>query len=72
MKAQNLKPQSTGRFQTAKQASETTRLTTLLLVLQRLTGTTLSGIAVGVQLGNVLVCLSMLLLGPAVVLGLLP
>jgi hypothetical protein len=42
------------------------------LLLEKLTGVVLGGIAVSVQIGNVLVCVSILLLGPAFVLGLLP
>jgi hypothetical protein len=73
MEAQNLKPQLRGcPGKPGHEASETTRLNRLMLALQRLTGTTLSGIAVGIQLGNVMVCLSMLILGPAVILRLLP
>lgn len=47
-------------------------LTGLMLVLQRLTGRALSAIGVGVQLGNVLICAAILLLGPSVALELLP
>jgi len=45
--------------------------TNLTLKLQTLFGAMLSGVAVSVQLGNVLVCLSMLLVGPSIILSLL-
>lgn len=57
------------RYEDGKRS--TLRLTNLMLTLQKLLGTTLSGIAVSIQVGNVLVCLFMLLLGPAVVVNLL-
>lgn len=47
-------------------------LTKLMLTLQTLFGAALSGFAVLVQLATMLACLSMLLLGPAALLGLLP
>lgn len=53
-------------------AGDTPRLTGLMLMLQKLLGTTLGGIAMGIQVGNVLICVSALLFGPAVILGLLP
>jgi len=56
----------------ANRAGDGMRLTDLMIGLQKLLGTTLSGIAVSVQVGNILICASMLLLGPAAVLGLLP
>jgi hypothetical protein len=56
----------------ANRAGDGMRLTDLMIGLQKLLGTTLSGIAVGVQVGNILICAAMMLLGPAVILGLLP
>lgn len=44
----------------------------LLHLIERLTGALLGSLCVGVQLGNVLVCIFVLLLGPAVVIELLP
>lgn len=39
--------------------------------MRRITGALLGAVAVGAQVGNALVCVAALLLGPAVVLGLL-
>jgi hypothetical protein len=50
----------------------TLRLTNLMLVLQKLIGATLGGIAVSIMVGNVLICSSILLLGADVTLSLLP
>jgi hypothetical protein len=47
-------------------------VTQVAVLLEKLTGVVLGGIAVSVQIGNVLVCVSVLMLGPAFVLGLLP
>jgi hypothetical protein len=53
-------------------AGEAPGLTDLMLALQTLFGAMLSVIAVSILIGNVLVCLSMLLRGPSVILRLLP
>jgi hypothetical protein len=45
-------------------------ITRLLHLLQQLTGTLLGFVGVGIQLGNVLICIFMLLLGPTFVVGL--
>jgi hypothetical protein len=42
----------------------------LIQLLEKLTGAVLGGVGLGIQLGNVLVCLFTILLGPAFVIGL--
>lgn len=44
----------------------------LVLGLQKLLGGVLSIIGVSMQVANILICVSLLLLGPAVIFGLLP
>jgi hypothetical protein len=61
-----------GRRGRAGRAGDASGFISLMRLLQRLLGATLSGIAVSMQIGNVLICASMLLLGPAFILGLLP
>jgi hypothetical protein len=48
------------------------RLTDLLLFLQKLFGAMLGGIMVSIQIGNVLICASMLLIGPSIILDMVP
>lgn len=76
MRLRNSKLHSPGTAQAADRAPETARRSfntphSLMLALQTLLGASLSGLAVSVQIGNVLVCLSMLLLGPSIILSLI-
>ncbi|HEX7314757.1 MAG TPA: hypothetical protein VF297_12600 [Pyrinomonadaceae bacterium] len=71
--AASVLPDTTGdRDGLGRRARVARSLSGLMLRIQTFLGAALSGLAVSVQLGNVLICLSMLLLGPSVVLGLLP
>lgn len=47
-------------------------VTKLMHLLEKLTGALLGGVGMGALIGNVLVCLSMMLLGPAYILGIFP
>jgi hypothetical protein len=60
------------RLTHASRAGDAPNFTDLMLVLQKLLGVTLGAIAASVQVGNVFICLSILFLGPAFLLGLLP
>lgn len=80
MKARKLKSQFPGATLNlaaseppfAGPARDKSKLMSCVLMLQRFLGVMLSSIAVSAQVGNVLVCVSLLLLGPAVILEFLP
>jgi hypothetical protein len=46
-------------------------LAKLMQLLEKLTGVILGGLAVSIQFGNALICIFILVLGPAFVIGLL-
>lgn len=56
----------------ASPARDKSKLMICVLMMQRFLSVTLSGIAVSAQVGTILVCVSLLLLGPAVILEFLP
>lgn len=61
-----------GRQSPTGHTADTSKLMSCVLMLQRLLGVALSSIAVSVQVGNILVCIALLLLGPTLLLDLVP
>jgi hypothetical protein len=69
--AQSLLGRVKGRLRTQNNLRAALSATKPVLLLEKITGTILGGAAVTLMVGNVLVCVSMLLLGPQFVIELL-